>query len=117
MKIDDVLNCINRTLEEEREARGLQRVTGHFVFHLDIQKGMGHIKIFHAYIDFFNMKVGAPYHVISVTNTLPCPVDKLEETKEQIILTALENFFKALRLGRGKGAYENYVTGEFQGWT
>lgn len=117
MKIDDVLNCINRTLEEEREARGLQRVTGHFVFHLDIQKGMGHIKIFHAYIDFFNMKVGAPYNVISVTNTLPCPVDKLEETKEQIILTALENFFKALRLGRDKGAYENYVTGEFQGWT
>lgn len=117
MKIDGVLNCINRTLEEEREARGLQRVTGHFVFHLDIQKGMGHIKIFHAYIDFFNMKVGTPYHVISVTNTLPCPVDKLEETKEQIILTVLENFFKALRLGRGKGAYENYVTGEFQGWT
>lgn len=117
MKINDVLNCINKTLEAEREARGLQRVTGHFVFHLDIQKGMGHIKVFHAYIDFFNMKVGAPYHVISITHTLPCPIDKLEETKEQITLMALENFLKALRLGRGKGAYENYVTGEFQGWT
>ena len=61
MKINDVLNCINKTLEVEREARGLQRVTGHFVFHLDIQKGMGHIKTFHAYIDFFNMKYKKTY--------------------------------------------------------
>ena len=116
MKINDILNCINKTLEAEREVKGLQRMIGHFVFHLNVKKEIGHIKTFYAYIDFYNTKVGAPFRVISVQHACPCPMDKLEDMKDQIALMALENLFKALRFGVGKGAYENFVNGEFQGW-
>lgn len=117
MKINDVLNCVNSVLEKEREVKGLPKMLGHFVFTLSISKQIGTIKGFVAKVDFFNMKVGAPYCVLQYTNTLPCPVDKLEETKEQMTLQALKGFFEILRFGRDKGAYENFVTGDFQGWT
>lgn len=117
MKINDVLNCVNNTLEDERRAKGLPPKLGHFIYRIEVEKGMGHIKMFHAHIEFFNMKTGASYRVIVTHHTMPCKVEELEEAKEQIALMALRNFFIALRLGVGKGAYENYVTGEFQGWT
>ena len=117
MKINDVLNCINNTLEEERRVKGLPPKLGHFIYRIGVEKGMGHIKMFHAHIEFFNMKTNTPYRVIVIRHTRPCKVEELEEAKEQVALMALEGFFTALRLGANKGAYENYVTGEFQGWT
>ena len=117
MKINDVLNCVNNTLEDERRAKDLSPKLGHFIYRIEVEKGMGHIKMFHAYIEFFNMKTGASYRVIAVHPKMPCKVEELEEAKEQVALMALKNFFTALRLGANKGAYENYVTGEFQGWT
>ena len=117
MKINDVLNCVNNTLEDERRAKGLPPKLGHFIYRIGVEKGMGHIKMFHAYIEFFNMKTGASYRVIAIHHTMPCKVEELEEAKEQVALMTLKNFFIALRLGANKGAYENYVTGEFQGWT
>lgn len=117
MKINDVLNCVNNTLEYERRTKGLPSKLGHFIYRIGVEKGMGHIKMFHACIEFFNMKTGASYRVTAIHHTKPCKVEELEEAKEQIALMALKNFFTALRLGANKGAYENYVTGEFQGWT
>lgn len=117
MKINDILDCINHTLEAEREARGLPLKLGHFIYHVGIEKGMGHIKIFHAHIEFFNMKKNEPYKVIVLHHTMPCKVEELEEAKEKVAIMALKNFFVALRLGKGNGVYENYVTGEFQGWS
>ena len=117
MKINDVINCINRTLEVERKAKNLPIMLGHFVFYIGWQKGIGPMKEFHASVEFINMKYGTKHRVIAYNSVLNCPYDKIEETKEQVSLKALEYFFQTLRLGEGKGAYENYVNGEFQGWT
>lgn len=117
MKINDVLDCINRTLEEEREVKGLPKMLGHFLFRIGVEKGMGTIKMFHTHIEFFNMKVGAAFPVVVLHHTMPCPMDKLEEAKELVSIRTLENFFRALRFGKGAGEYENYVNGTFQGWS
>lgn len=116
MKINDVLDCVNKTLEAEREAKGLPKMLGHFIFRIGVEKGMGTIKIFHAHIEFFNVNTKTTYPVIVLHHTMPCPIDKLEESKELVTKKALENFFWALRFGKGAGEYENYVNGVFQGW-
>lgn len=116
MKTNDVINCINKTLEAEREAKGLPKILGHFVFYIGWKKGMGPIKEFQARVDFVNMKYGTTHPVIRYNHVENCPNDLVEKTKEVIELRTLEEFFKVLRLGAGKGAYENFVNGEFQGW-
>ena len=116
MKTNDVINCINKTLDAEREAKGLPKMLGHFVFYIDWKKGMGPIKEFQARVDFVNMKYGTTHPVIRYNHVENCPNDLVEKTKEMLELRTLEEFFKALRLGAGKGAYENFVNGEFQGW-
>ena len=117
MKINDVLECINKTLREERKIKGLPEVLGHFVFYIYWEKRMGAIKAFDARVQFFNIHKGASYPVVSHTYIENCPTDKIEETKEKVTLMVLEMLFKALRLGKGKGAYENFVNGTFEGWT
>ena len=116
MKINDILECINKVLVEERKIKNLPEVLGHFVFHLNWEKNLGTIKTFHAYIDFINMKEGAPYTVVSETCTMDCPVDRLDEMKEVMTKKTLTRFFKVLRLGEGKLSYENFVNRDFQGW-
>lgn len=117
MKINDILECINRTLVAERKAKNLPEVLGHFVFHIGWERKMGAIKTFHTQIDFINMSKGTPHPVVSEAYTVECPTEKLEEMKELMTIRILEAFFKVLRLGRGKGDYENFVKGTFEGWT
>lgn len=117
MRINDVLDCVNKTLEVERESKGLPKMLGHFIFRIGMEKGMGTIKIFHAHIEFFNMKTGTSYRVIVVHHTMHCKMEELEEAKEQLALMALREFFPALRFGFNNITYEKFVNGEFQGWT
>lgn len=117
MKINDILECVNRTLVAERKAKNLPEVLGHFVFHIGWERKMGTIKTFHTQIDFINMSKGTPNLVVSESYTVECPTEKLEEMKELMTIRILEAFFKVLRLGRGKGDYENFVKGTFEGWT
>ena len=73
MKTNDVINCINKTLDAEREAKGLPKMLGHFVFCIDWKKGMGPIKEFQARVDFVNMKYGTTHPVIRYNHVENCP--------------------------------------------
>lgn len=117
MKINQVLECVNKVLDKEREVLGLPKMLGHFEFRISYVKHMGTQKTFSAYIDFINLKhnTGA-HHVIAIHNTIACPAAEIEKVEEQLIIQALYNFFEVLS-GKGKGAYENFVNGDFEGWT
>ena len=115
MKINDVLECVNKTLDKEREAKKL-KVKGHFVHMLNVEKQIGTTKTFHALISFINNSgVNIPF--IRISHTVACPIEQLEEMKDKVLISLLEDFFAALRFGKGKADYENFVNGTFEGWT
>lgn len=115
IKINDILECVNRVLDKERLAKNLE-VRGHFVHVLNIEKHIGTIKTFHARVDFVN-HWGVVSTVVGLDYSVTCPIEQLEEIKEKVLINLLENFFFALRMGKGKGNYENFVNGTFEGWT
>lgn len=115
MKIDDILECLNRTLDAERKAKNID-TSGHFIYYIGVKKEIGAVKTFIAYVDFVNNKQ-VTNHVIRYEHTCNCPTEKIAETKDIVSLQVLTNLFIALRMGVGKGAYENYVDGSFEGWS
>lgn len=116
MKINDVIECINRTLEAERKAKGIEAV-GHFVYHSNYTKRIGSIKEFGSFIDFVNFNLGASVRVCSLSYVDTCPVEHIEETKEEIALKTLSEFLLLLRMGTGVYSYEKFLNGTFDGRT
>lgn len=114
MKINDVLNCVNKTLEEERGAKGLPKVLGHFVYYLNMQHRMGTNWELQGVIDFVNLAVNTPYTVVSVKKVIRCPSSELDVAGESVALETLTSFFNLVRMERTE--YEKFVNGEFQGW-
>ena len=115
MKINDVLECINETLDAERKAKKLD-TSGHFLYYMGVEKKIGSTKTFIAYVDFVsNRRVTS--HVIRYEYTCNCPTERIEETKDAVSIQVLTQLFIALRMGAGKGAYENFVNGSFEGWS
>lgn len=116
MKINDVLECINRALEDERRAKGIEAI-GHFVCHSNYAKRIGTIKEFQTFIDFVNYKTGCSHRVTSYFHVENCLQDKVEEIKERIALKVLKEFFLLLRTGVGIYSYEKFLNGTFDGRT
>lgn len=116
MKINDVIECVNRTLEAERKARGIEAL-GHFVYHSSYAKRIGTIKEFQAKIDFVNFNMGYPCRVVSYFHVEDCPQDKVEEIKDKVALKVLKELFCLLRMGVGIYSYEKFLNGTFDGRT
>lgn len=116
MKINDVLECINKTLETERKAKGIEAI-GHFVCHQNYAKRIGTIKEFQTHIDFVNFNTGHTHRVISYFHVENCLQDKVEEIKDRIALKVLKEFFLLLRTGVGIYSYEKFLNGTFDGRT
>lgn len=115
MKINDVLECINETLDAERKARNLNN-SGHFIYWIGVEKKIGSTRVFTAYVDFINSRQVAS-HVIRYDYTCNCPTEKVEETKDAVSIQVLTQLLMVLRMGVGKGAYGNFLNGSFEGWT
>ena len=115
MKINDVLNCINKTLEEERKAKGLPKVLGHFVYYLNMQHVIGTNWELQGAIDFVNLAVNNPYTVVSVKKVIRCSSSELNTAGEPVALETLTEFFKILR--ERQTEYGKFVKGDFQGWS
>lgn len=113
MKINEILECINKTLDEERALKEIH-CSGHFVAHTLWEKKIGTAKEFHVCIDYINN--GVPYKYSAIHHTCQCPVEDIDNMKEQVELMALTQFFKALRLSVGNSSYEGVLKGDFKGW-
>lgn len=114
MKINDVLECINNVLVDDRHNQGLDPMLGHFVYHVEVHKNIGPIKTFHASIEFVSIKNKEVIPVIRIQHTTSCSPDNIEEAKDQAAKTALTSLFKVLKHGKGKLDYQNFVTGEYK---
>lgn len=115
MKINDVLECLNKTLDVERKVKRIDS-SGHFIYWVEVERKIGTTRTFTAYVDFVNNKQ-VTHHVISYKHTCTCPTEKVEEVKDGVSIQALTELFILLRMGIGKGAYENFINGEFEGWS
>ena len=118
MKINDVIECVNKNIDMEREMRKIQ-AKGHFVFYLNYEKKIGQIKEVHAYIQYVKFSVednGKPYDVVAIHHTESYPNEKIEELKEKVALDLLAQFFRALRYSCMSKKYDEFVNGTFEKW-
>lgn len=118
MKINDVIECVNKNIDMEREMRKLE-TKGHFIFFMNYEKKIGQIKEFHAYIQYVKFSVGdngKPYNVTVIHHTENCPNDKIEEVKEKVALDLLSQFFNALRYSCMSNKYDEFIYGTFEKW-
>lgn len=119
MKINDVIECVNKALDKERKAK-LIEARGHFVFHINYERMIGSVKKFKATIEFISYGIGdngVPKTVCGVSYVTDCPVESIEQVKDRITLMLLDNFFYLLRAGTGEYNYDNFVNGTFNGTT
>lgn len=118
MKISDIIECVNKNIDMEREMRKIQ-AKGHFVFYLNYEKKIGQIKEVHAYIQYIKFSVGdngKPYDVVAIHHTESCPNDKIEELKEKVSLDLLTQFFRTLRYSCMSKKYDEFVNDTFEKW-
>lgn len=87
MKINDILNCINKSLEKERQEKQISK-KGFFMSYGNYKKCIGNIKEFNYYIDFVIDK-NTKYHISSVSYSVPCLSNEVELFKENTIEPAL----------------------------
>ena len=97
MKINDILNCINKSLEKERQEKQINK-KGFFIFYGNYKKCIGSIKEFDYYIDFVINK-NTKYHISAVHFSVPCLSNDIESFKENVIEPALfTDLFEKLKL-------------------
>lgn len=112
MKINDVIECINKTLEKERKALGIEAI-GHFVYQSACVNRIGTVKEFQASINFVNFNIGHTIRVCSYYALESCPTDKVEEVKDRIALNVLEELLLLLRTGVDTYSYDKFLNGTF----
>lgn len=109
MKIDDVLECLNKTLDELRAKRSIT-TKGHFVSTMNIKKSMGPYKQCYITIIYVNLdsKINTP--ISEGTYMERVLVDRVEEfigVAERYALTKL--FIKL----NEPNLWENIIIGEY----
>lgn len=114
MKINEVLECVNKVLDQDRAVNNIE-CNGHLVAHTSWEKKIGTAKEFHVYIDYVNGD--QTYKYISKHHICQCPADEVDSMKNQVELMALELLFKAFRFGVGVCSYDSLMRGEYKGWS
>lgn len=109
MKIDDVLECLNKTLDELRAKRGIT-TKGHFVSTMNIKKSMGPYKQCYITIIYVNLdsKINTP--VSEGTYMERVLVDRVEEFISVAERYALTKLFIKLN---EPNLWENITIGEY----
>ena len=92
MKINDVLEAINSTLETERTKRSLN-VKGHFVAVIEIQKALGQYKKYHVSIIYIDISNKENIDFISKYYTHKTPKEKEDKVKTTVECEVLIPFF------------------------
>lgn len=117
IEINNVIECLNKTLDTERRMNNLPEATGHFVFYLSWEKEIGAVKTFYANISFVNIKDNSVHPVVKINHTISCPISEIDKAKEQVACEALQRLFIILRVASNKNTYDTFLKGDFKGWT
>lgn len=92
MRINDVLESFNRTIEEERHRTGIKN-RGHFISVTTIEKAMGPYKKYHVTIFYIDTDKGENIEFISKYYTHKVPKGKEESTQKIVECEVLTAFF------------------------
>jgi hypothetical protein len=108
MKIDDIINCINRNIKDDRLLKNLNSNLGHFVCHYIWKRHIGAVKEFIISISFVKNKKNVIL-VVDERTVVNCKLEKIEEYEDKIALSLLSKFLKILHI-----EYDKFVTGEYE---
>lgn len=106
MKLNDILETINTSLDYQRSYRQIY-AEGHFVTHAEVKKLIGNYRDVTVYIDFFNGELTLP--VVKVNHKMQG--DNIEEVE----LTALQYLINILTNGKGPLEYKQFLEGSYAG--
>lgn len=92
MRINDVLESFNKTIEEERHRTGIKN-RGHFISVTTIEKAMGPYKKYHVVIFYVDIDKGENIEFISKYYTHKVPKGKEESIQKIVDCDILTAFF------------------------
>lgn len=109
MRIDDVLECLNKTLDELRARRGIT-TKGHFISTMNIKKSMGPYKQCYIIIYYVNLdtKINTPF--TEGTYMERVLVDRVEDFIKVAEQYALTKFFI---MCNEPNLWESIIIGEY----
>ena len=112
MKINDIIECINQTLDIRRNTLKIKS-KAFFTIRKAIERKMGPIKVFHTYIEFQNE--GKTYPVYKSSN-----IERVIEGQESDIWNRIDKetvkaLMNIMLYGVGIYSWDKFVTGEYHG--
>lgn len=109
MKIDDVLECLNKTLDEIRAKKGYT-TKGHFISTMNIKKSMGPYKQCYITIIYVNLDTKTTTPVSEGSYMERVLVDRVEEFVKVAEQYALTKFFIKLN---EPNLWEDIIIGKY----
>lgn len=112
MKINDIIECMNQTLDSKRSTMS-DPSNAFFTIRKTIDRKMGPIKVFTTYIEFHNGEEN--YLVYKDIHTCRSLEGQEGDKWEELDKETIKQLMNLMVYGEGKLSWDKFVTGEFHG--